>query len=107
MMALICLCMLIGVATRTIGTQLLEPNLILTQGKQLILQKREKNKKSSSLLKKVELIYPRHWTTRTHPRWTKRKLVISQEEVKRKRPPIIDSGSKKERSFLGEKFRNC
>ncbi len=47
------------------------------------------NEMSSSLSRKVELICPRCWTTRTHRRWTKRKLVMSQGEVIKERHPIV------------------
>lgn len=39
----------------------------------------------SSLLRKVELIYPRCWTTQAYQRWTKRKLAMSQGEKKKRK----------------------
>jgi hypothetical protein len=43
----------------------------------LLMQRRKKSKKSLLLPKKVELIYPRHWTTWAHKRWILRKLAVS------------------------------
>jgi hypothetical protein len=70
-----------------------------------MMRRRKKNKKSSSVLRKAELIYPKRWTTQAHQRWTKRKLAMSQGEIMRKRFPTTRLKFQKGKVIFGGKIQ--